>query len=457
MTNTNPFVMHTPEDIGKMLKKVGVTSVDELFTQQIPEDLLLSDVTKLQLPVAADEMTLQRELNAIALANDTDKISFLGGGIYDHFIPAAVDLLASRGEFVTAYTPYQPEVSQGILQVFFEYQTMVAGLLGMDVANASMYDVASGAGEAVLMAISALRGRNEIIVPESIHPDIRETIHAYTDNGQVQIVNIPVGADGIIDTALLEKSLGEKTACVLIQHPNYLGCLEQVQMISDMTHKAGALLVAVVDPVSLGLLEAPGVWGADIAVADGQGIGLPMYAGGETVGLFACKQSLMRKMPGRIIGMTKDVNGKRGYVLTLQTREQHIRREKATSNICSNHALNALKVTIHLSLMGARGLTRVARLCLANMARLKAALPKEAIVYNAPCFKEIVVRTKRPVTHVLEEMLAEGYYAGIDLKKRLGSSDYDNCLLMCVTEKRTNEEIDTFAQKLRPMLVGGEM
>ncbi len=451
--NKNPFVPHTTDELKQLLAVVGVADVNTLFREQVPEDYLLKDTSVFTLPQATDECSLQRDVKALAASNDTSKVSFLGGGIYEHFIPSAVDALALRGEFLTAYTPYQPEISQGILQVYFEFQTMTASLLGLDVANASMYDVASAAAEAVLMAVNAT-GRDEVVVLGTVNPDVRETVASYCGSGRLNVIEVKPGTDGRVDADTLGAAIGARTACVLVQQPNYFGCLEEVATIAELAHKARALVVAAVDPVSLGVLEAPGAWGADIAVAEGQGLGLPMYGGGETVGLMACKQNLCRKLPGRIIGMTHDVEGKRGYVLTLQTREQHIRREKATSNICTNSALNALRVTVYLSLMGFAGLERVARLCVRNLARLRGQLPAAALRFAAPCFDETVIKTRIPAAQVIERLMGEGFYAGIDLGKKFGA-DFENSLLVCVTECRSDDEIDRFAAALTPLCEGG--
>ena len=402
-----------------MLATAGVAAIDDLFEQQVPSEFILRQ--PIGLPSGLSEMEVAREMAGLASANRTSRelVSFMGGGIYDHFVPSAVGALAGRGEFLTAYTPYQPEASQGTLQAFFEFQTMVARLMAMDVANASLYDGASAAGEAVYMALELKPQRRRVVVSSAVHPDTRALIATYLRNYDAEVVEVPTTSAGVTDPECLAEFLaGAAAACVVAQQPNYFGCLEDMAAIGEAAHAAGALLVASCDPVSLGLLSPPGEYGADIAIAEGQGIGLRPYAVGETVGLFTCRKDFMRRMPGRLVGLTKDSAGRRGFVLTLQTREQHIRREKATSNICTNHAHNALRVAIHLSLLGPSGLARVARLTARNTARLRAALetlrPGSA-PFAAPCFKEFVVRTKGPARQTVAALVDKGYLAGVPL------------------------------------------
>jgi glycine dehydrogenase subunit 1 len=443
---TNPFVQTTPGQLREMLSRVGADSIDRLFLDQVPD--ALEHRGDFGLPPAMAESEILREFADLAARNTSTQqaVSFLGGGIYDHFIPAAVAAVANRAEFVTAYTPYQPEASQGTLQAFFEFQTMVARLFAMDVSNASLYDGASALGEALFMALQLKPDRRTVILPAALHPDSAALAATYLRHFDVKIVTAPeVG--GLTDIAALRAMAGADTSAIVLQQPNYLGSLEDARAFAEVARGAGALLVASADPVSLGVIAPPGEYGADIAVGEGQGLGLRQWAGGETLGLFACRKDFVRRMPGRLVGLARDRRDRRGFVLTLQTREQHIRRDKATSNICTNHAHNALRATIFMALMGPRGMERIARGCVRNTRRLRAALAGNLAHPQAPVFKEFVVRTRRPAVEVCGAMLARGYLAGVPLG-RLGRNHEDK-LLVCVTERRTDGEIDGFAAALK--------
>jgi glycine dehydrogenase subunit 1 len=354
-------------------------------------------------------------------------------------------MVAARSEFYTAYTPYQAEASQGSLQAFFEYQTLVTQLTGMDVSNASMYDGGSAAAEAVLMAMHAT-GRSRVVTAASVHPEYRQILATYLANLGVDLVTLEV-PQGTVSMLELAAAVDDRTACVLVQHPNFFGCLEEIEPAAEIAHKAGALLVASVDPISLGILKRPGDLGADIVVAEGQSLGNPMAFGGPYLGLMACREQFLRRMPGRLVGQTVDHHGRRCWVLTLQTREQHIRREKATSNICTNQGLLALRATVYLSLMGPAGMRSVAELCLQKAryaAERLAAVPTLAAKFDRPTFKEFVVRSKgRAVEELIEKCRQEEILAGVPLGQWY--PEWDDCLLVAVTERRTKEDIDRLA------------
>jgi glycine dehydrogenase subunit 1 len=369
----------------------------------------------------------------------------LGAGSYDHFIPAVVDMVSSRSEFYTAYTPYQPEASQGSLQAFFEYQTLVTQLTGMDVSNASLYDGGSAAAEAVLMAMHTT-GRKRVVMAASVHPEYRETVTTYAENLGVDWVTVDA-PNGSVAIDQLAAAVNDQTACVLVQHPNFFGCLEEVEQIAEIAHRNGALFVVAVDPISLGVLKRPGDYGADIVIAEGQSLGNPMAFGGPYLGMMACREQFLRRMPGRLVGQTVDRRGNRCWVLTLQTREQHIRREKATSNICTNQGLYALRATVYLSLMGPQGMHDVANLCLQKAhyaAERLAAVPGVSLVFQRPMYKEFAIRISgRSVDAVIEKAKQCGIFAGVSLGRWY--PQFNDCLLIAVTEKRTKEEIDRLA------------
>ncbi|MGI8907381.1 MAG: aminomethyl-transferring glycine dehydrogenase subunit GcvPA [Candidatus Sumerlaeaceae bacterium] len=450
---TNPFIQTTPAQLGEMLKACDASSIDELFDDQVPAELQFKGSHGLPAPLS--ELELQRELTALAAKNrpTTQVVSFLGGGIYDHFVPTAIMHVANRQEYVTGYTPYQPEASQGLLQAFFEYQSLISRLYEMPVSNASLYDGASALGEAIFLALGIRPERNKIVMPNTVHPEYRALAKTYLANFNAEIV--PCGTmDGRIGLEVLDELIGPDTAAVIMQQPNYFGCIEEAQEVANRAHHAGALLIVIADPLSLGVLAPPGSYGADIAIGEGQPLGLNQFAGGESLGIFTCQKDFIRKVPGRLVGVARDRENRRGFVLTLQTREQHIRREKATSNICTNHAHNALRATIYMCLMGPQGLGRVARSCVRGLERLRSAIEAKApgaIAFPGPNFRELTLMCKRPANEVRDAMLAKDFYAGIPLGETLGKQ-FANHLLVAVTEKPTDDEIDAFATALEQYL-----
>lgn len=442
-----PFIPNTDADRQAMLERIGVPDFEALISN-IPKQLRFN--RELNLPPALSELEIAREIHQKTRCNESvaDAISFLGGGAYDHFIPAAVGAIVSRSEFYTAYTPYQPEVSQGTLQAIYEYQSMIAELFDMEVANASMYDGGSALAEAALMAV-AETGRKKIVVSRGIHPHYRQVIKTYCHGQRIQI-QLAELENGITNLNDLASKIDGSTAAVMVQHPNFLGNLEEVFEISERCHAAGALMISSTDPISLGLLEPPGRYHVDIATGEGQCLGNSLNFGGPYLGIMACKFDLIRRMPGRIAGATVDRHGRRGFVLTFQTREQHIRREKATSNICTNQALVALAATVYLALMGKQGIQHVANLCVQNshyLAEQIQQLDGYRLAFNSPFFKEFVVLTPVPPSHIIEKLLLQRIYAGIDLSR------YDfgltNGLLIAVTEKRTKAEMDALVEALK--------
>jgi glycine dehydrogenase subunit 1 len=440
------YIPNTPAQQRDMLARIGVGSIEDLL-ERIPAKARLS--RPLNIPPAMAESDLVRQLRALSglNANAEDYACFLGAGSYDHSVPSPINHLISRGEFFTAYTPYQPEASQGTLRSIFEYQSMMAELTGMDVANASLYDGASSVAEAALMA-HAVTARSAIVLSRGLNPLYRQVVETYCESPGIRLKAAPIG-DGATDLDALRKAVSGQTAAVVIQHPNFFGCLEDVKAAADLAHAQGALLVVVADPVNLGLLTPPGVLGADIVVGEGQGLGVPMSFGGPNLGVFAAKQELVRRMPGRLVGATVDLDGQRGFVLTLQTREQHIRREKATSNICTNVALCALMATIYVSIMGKVGMRKVGLLSTAKAhyaAETFAKISGVRLRFTAPFFKEFTLQLPKSPERVAKRLLKEKILAGVPLKP-FDRSQKD-CLLVAVTEKRTRAEIDAYAAAL---------
>jgi glycine dehydrogenase subunit 1 len=444
------YIPNTEDDLKIMLKEMGVGGFEELINI-IPESLRLKK--ELKLPNGLSEFELKNLLKGMSEENKScDKlISFLGGGAYDHFIPSVVNHILLRSEFYTAYTPYQPEFSQGTLQSIYEYQSLICQLTEMEVANASMYDGASAVAEAALLSL-AETGRNEILVSASLNPNYYKVLCTYCERGGIKIKKIDL-QDGITDLELVDKKLSSKTAGFILQSPNFFGLIENVAEIEKKVHSVGALLIMVCDPVSLAILRTPGEYGADIAVGEGQPLGNSLNYGGPYLGFFACKKSLIRRMPGRIVGATVDSKGRRGYVLVLQTREQHIRRDKATSNICTNEALCALAATVYLSLLGKKGLRKVAELCLQKSHYAVEQISKidgYRLKFQRPFFKEFVIETPIPAKRVIKLLLKKNILAGIDL------STFDrklkNCLLISVAEKRTKNQIDFLVENLRSIV-----
>ena len=443
-----PYLYATPEDQQQMLDAVGAHSVEELF-DSIPVELKLS--RPLNLPPAMAEMELERYLGDLAARNRHagQMACFLGGGSYDHFVPAVVDAVASRSEFYTSYTPYQAEASQGNLQTVFEYQSLITQLTGLDVSNASLYDGGSAAAEAVLMAISTTRRYGNVVVPGSLHPEYRATIATYLQNLDVKLTTLDTPA-GVIDPHELVQAVGDDTAAVVLQQPNFFGCIEDAQAVAQVARDAGALVISVFDPISIGLLTRPGDYGAAIAVAEGHSLGSPMSYGGPYLGIMACNEKLVRRMPGRIAGQTVDRLGRRCFVLTLQTREQHIRREKATSNVCTNQGLFALRATVYLSLLGPHGLQETANLCLQKSryaAEQLCQCDRFSLAFEQPTFKEFVVRDATGRVDELMQAAADaGYLAGVPLGRWY--PELADCFLVAVTEKRTKAEIDGLVEVL---------
>ena len=434
---------HTAGDRREMLRDMGAASLDDLLAQ-IPAELR-NGVT--DWPAALSEPELMAHAGELA-AQNRRVACFAGGGAQDHFIPAAVRALVQRGEFLSAYTPYQAEASQGTLQAIYEFQSSVCALYGMDAANASLYDGATALAEAAAAA-ARITGRKKILLPETLHPEWRETLKTYfAARGEPVLETIPCPA-GRLEPAELGRRLDETVAAVVVATPNYFGLLEDGAGIATAAHAQGALAIAVADPVSLGVLEAPGAWGADIAVGEGQGLGNALNYGGPYLGLFACKKAHLRHIPGRICGLTTDADGKRGFVLTLQAREQHIRRERASSNICSNEALCALGATIYLALLGPEGLKEVAELCVDKAHRLAektAAVPGFRLRFDGPFFNEFVLECPVPAERVRNALLKDGLLAGVPVGRYFKAMK--NSLLVCATEQRTDEEIERFAAAL---------
>lgn len=433
-----------------MLEAVGASSVQELLAGVLPEGLGLKE--PLDLPRGVSEQELSRTLAALARKNCTvgEMASFLGAGAYNHYIPAVVDGLVSRSEFYTAYTPYQPEVSQGTLQAVFEYQTLVCQLTGMDVSNASLYDGASAVAEAALMA-RRVTGRQGVVVSAALHPEYRDTLRTYLEGTRDHITEVPFSSEaGATLPETATAAMGDDTACLIVQHPNFFGCLEDVERLAEKVHSRGGLLVvAITEPVSLGLLKSPGELGADIAVGENQSFGVALNYGGPYLGFMAAKQKFTRQMPGRLVGQTVDKDGKRAFCLTFATREQHIRRQKATSNICTNQGLCALSAAIHLVSIGKAGLKKLARVNLSMAAYLKEKLTGVKgveVAFNGPTFNELTLRFPCDPEPVLKGLVKKGILGGVHLKRFY--PELDRHVLVAATEMNTRTEIERFASEL---------
>ncbi len=441
------YIPHTPEDIQEMLSVIGVKNIDELF-----KDIPLSLSPKsFNLPASRSEFEVTESLRKLAAKNAVGLVNFVGAGFYDHFIPAAVDALSSRAEFYTAYTPYQPECSQGWLQAIYEYQSIVCELTGMDVSNASLYDGGTALFEAMMMALRQT-GRNKIILDSGVNLIYRTMLYTYTSNLSVEFVEIPV-VHGQSCREELSRYLDDRTAAVIFQNPNFFGAVDDYSDMVERVHKFGALAIASVYPVSLGMLKTPGEMGFDIACGEGQSLGLPLSFGGPYLGFMAVKNQLVRQMPGRIVGATVDSEGKRGFVLTLQTREQHIRREKATSNICSNEALCALRAAIFVSLLGKEGLKDLAQRNYQKAEFAKEELSRVSrlqVKRSSPTFNEFTVLLPRRADEVVHRMIEKGFACGFPLGRFY--KEMDNYLLIAVTEKRTKEDICRLADSLEAVL-----
>ena len=439
------YIPNTDEQRTEMLAAIGMKDIEDLFVD-IPEKVRLK--RPLDLPPSHSELELTAHISKLAANNlgARDYTCFLGAGAYDHYIPSVINHMLLRQEFFTAYTPYQPEISQGTLQAIFEFQTMICELTGLDVSNASVYDGATALAEASMMACNATR-RCEIIVSETVHPESYAVLSTYATTRDMVIKRVP-HKNGQTDMAALKATISETTGAVIMQSPNFFGVVEDLRATADMVHEVKGLMIASVDPISLSLYKSPGELGVDIAVGDGQAMGVPLSYGGPYVGFMAATQKLLRNMPGRIVGATTDTEGNRAFVLTMQTREQHIRREKATSNICTNNALIALANTIYLSLMGKAGLKEVAEQCLSKAHYAYNELIKTGQfepAFTSPFFKEFVVKSKRPVSKINAKLLEHDILGGYDLGK-----DYPELKdhwLLAVTEKRTKAEIDNLVAK----------
>ena len=444
------YLPTTEQDRAEMLEAIGVSSVEELFAD-IPENIRFQG--RLEIPEAMSEPELLKHMKQLAAQNWTSDqvISFLGAGVYDHHIPSVVQHVINRSEFYTAYTPYQPEISQGELQAMFEFQTMICELTGMDVANSSMYDGATAVAEAANLAV---RGTNRVklVVSQALHPESRQVLHTYAKGRDWSIVEVACH-DGRTDLDAVQQQVDQETAAVIIQTPNFLGAIEDLEKLEAIAHAKGSLLVVSANPLSLGILKPPGQFGADVVVGDVQTLGVPPSFGGPHCGFFAVTKKWMRQMPGRIVGETVDREGKRGFVLTLQTREQHIRRDKATSNICSNQALNALAATVYLSAMGKNGLHQVAYLNMQKAYYAKQRLlqvPGVSNVFSAPFFNEFVIRLSASVHDVNEQLLEKGILGGYPLEQL--DPQYQQMMLVAVTEQRSKAEIDQLAEELERIL-----
>jgi glycine dehydrogenase subunit 1 len=450
-----PFIPHTADDVEAMLKTIGVATIEDLF-DEIPASLRGGGLR--QLPPAMGEMDITRLMRDRA-EQDGTYLSFLGAGAYEHHIPAAVWQIATRGEFYSAYTPYQAEASQGTLQLLYEYQTMMASLTGLDATNASLYDGATALSEAVLMAVRSHKTSKRVLIPRTMHPVWRKVVKSMVRNQAIELIELEYDTEaGHTCAQALAKFEGVDIAALVLPQPNFFGVLEPVDELTDWAHANGALAIAVVNPTALAILKPPGEWGekttagaggADIAVGDGQPLGIPLSGGGPYFGFMACRKALLRQMPGRLVGRTTDLNGKSGFVLTLQAREQHIRRSRATSNICTNQGLAVTAATIYMSLLGPAGLAEVARASHANARTLRArlcAIEGVEEVFHGPVFHEFVLRMKTPLAPVLRALKAQGILGGHSLAQyypELGQS-----LLVCATETKSSEDLGRYAENM---------
>ena len=442
-----PYLYHTDDERRRMLDTLGLDSEADLF-DHIPESLRITE--PLAIGAGLPEYDTLKALKTIASRNApaSEMTSFLGGGIYDHVIPSVVKHLAGRSEFYTAYTPYQAEVSQGTLQVIFEFQTMMSRLTGLPVANASMYDGATAFAESALMAAKVTR-RNEVLCAGNVNPRYRQVLETYVGDA-IRVTPLPVGADGDVDPSAVRDALNDNVAAVLVQTPNYFGVMEQPWTYARTIEDAGALLVVAVDPISLSLFRPPGAYGADIAIGEGQSLGNDMNFGGPLLGFMTCREKLVRSLPGRLVSRTTDIDGKTAYVLTLQTREQHIRREKATSNICTNQGLLALRATIYLAALGESGFRELGEVCYARAHRLAGMiddLKGYSLRYRGPFFREFVVKCPVDAEKIVARARSEGILAGIPLSRHFGN-DARHDLLVAVTEKRTDDELEGYCKLL---------
>ncbi len=450
-----PFIPHTEDEINEMLSVIGIDSIENLF-DEIPPHLKINGLQNV--PVGMNEMSINRLMQQRA-AQDGQPLCFVGAGAYDHHIPAAVWQITTRGEYYTAYTPYQAEASQGTLQLTYEFQSMMTALTALDVSNASLYDGATAMAEAVLMAVRANRKSKsrKILVPRSINPAYTRVTETMVKHQNIELVEVAFDAQsGKTSLEALKAFEGEDITAVVLSQPNFFGTLEDVDAITDWAHQNNTIVIAVVNPLSLAILKPPGEWGesgADIAVGDGQPLGAPMSSGGPYYGFMCCKQAYVRQMPGRIVGRTVDQQGREGFVLTLQAREQHIRRSKATSNICTNQGLVVTASTIHMSLLGPEGLKQTALSCHQNTQQLLeklTAIDGVELVFDQPRFHEAVLKLSKPADEVLAKLAQQNILGGLDLSQHF--AEMQNCILVCATELRIAEDIDTFASALAAAL-----
>jgi glycine dehydrogenase subunit 1 len=442
-----PFIANTDEQRKEMLSEIGLK--DEDLFSDIPPELMCKSF---DLPAGMSEQKVRDHLAELAGKNSTHLINFLGGGFYDHFVPAAVYSIVSRGEFYTAYTPYQPEISQGTLQAIYEYQSMICRMTEMEAANASLYDGGTALYEAMMMALR-ITGRNKVIIDDSVNPIYRVMIHSYTRNLNIELVETNNSA-GLANREKMLEELDDETAAVIVQNPNFFGCIDDYTDLGELAHKKGALLICSCYPISLGILKTPGAMGADIVTGEGQSLGIPMSFGGPYLGFMATRIKYVRKMPGRVVGATTDGKGRRGYVLTLQAREQHIRRDKATSNICSNEALCALTALVYLSLIGKNGFREIAQLCADKTAyayeRLTAIPGVEPRFRGKWVFNEFVFDLPCDASEVIGKLIEKGFAAGFPLSRYY--EGMERSILIAVTEKRSRQQIGMLAESLEAVL-----
>ena len=444
------YVPHTESEFEQMLAKIGVKSFDELLAT-VPKELRKFEMKLPSGMVESEVLALLRE-TAKRNMPVTEYDSYLGAGAYEHFIPSVVGHLAGRSEFYTAYTPYQAEASQGSLQAMFEYQTAMCELTGMEVSNASLYDAGSAVAEAAIAALRVARNGRNVVISKAVHPEHRTILKTYMRGMGIEVAEVHYNSDGLTDMASLDKAITDETAGVIIQSPNFFGCIEDMAAAAEMTHKKSASFVAVVNPITLGILKPPGEYGADIAVGDGQPLGIPLSYGGPYLGFFACSEKILRKVPGRLIGLAHDKKGRRGFVMTLQAREQHIRRDKATSNICTNQALMAIRALIFLCCLGKEGIREVGEM---NIRNSHYALEKISSLhgfkkkFKAAFFNEFVVQSETPAEELNERLLENAIVGGVPLG--WWYPELKDCLLVCVTETKTKEKIDRFTKILESM------
>lgn len=449
-----PFIPHTDADVSAMLDSIGVDSIEHVFSE-IPNDLLYQG--DLEVGPGLTEYQLSRLMRERAHAQQLGSC-YLGAGAYEHHIPAIVFDVMSRGEFLTAYTPYQAEASQGSLQLIYEYQSMMAGLMGMDASNASLYDGATALTESILMAVRAQRKRSaKILVPVNLHPLYRQVANSIVTHQNIELVDLPYDkCTGCIDVSALEQYEGDDFAACVIQQPNFFGSVENVTALTDWVHRQGGLVIACVNPTAMALLREPGSWGeqgADIVCGEAQPLGISLAGGGPYIGFICCRQQLLRQLPGRLVGRTVDQKGRQGFTLTLQAREQHIRRAKATSNICTNQGLMVVAATVYMSVMGEHGLQHVAKACHGNSQDLVQRLTAIAGVtqrFNHPYFHEVVLQLPKDVKVVLEDLATEGIAGGVDLSEWF--PELENCLLLCVTETKLEQDRQHYQQALQRVL-----